>query len=141
MENIRLQKATEEDFELLYHIKTRSILPYVEQIWGWDEAVQKEFLRKETPISEVQLIFFEKKIAGFVQLKIKENEVFIGSLFIMDDFQGLGIGSYILDTLIAEYFIVRLEVLKINPRATKLYQSKGLKIVGENELKYFMQIN
>ncbi|QES87970.1 GNAT family N-acetyltransferase [Rhizosphaericola mali] len=141
MENIRLQDAAEEDFELLYQIKTRSILPYVDQIWGWEEAVQKEFLRNETPISEVQLIFFEEKAVGFVQLKIKENEVFIGSLFIMDDFQGLGIGSYILDKLIAEYFIVRLEVLKINHRATKLYQSKGLKIVGENELKYFMQIN
>jgi ribosomal protein S18 acetylase RimI-like enzyme len=141
MGNIRFQQAELEDFELLYKIKARSIKPYVEQIWGWEESVQKDFLRNETPISEVQLIFKDDQIAGFVQLKKQENKVFIGSLFIMDDFQGLGIGSYILDKLIAEYFIVRLDVLKINQRATKLYQSKGLKIVGENELKYFMQIN
>ncbi|PZP47395.1 MAG: hypothetical protein DI598_10960, partial [Pseudopedobacter saltans] len=112
----RLQQATEHDFETLYEIKTDSIKPYVEKIWGWDEEVQKAFLRRETPIEQVKLIFIsDNKLAGFVQLTENEQEIFIGSLFLTSQFQSKGIGRAILEGQFQKRKNVRLEVLKINP--------------------------
>lgn len=135
----QLRQATEEDFELLYLIKSDSIRPYVEQIWGWDEQVQKEFLRRETPIEQVRLIVVDDEdIAGMVQLTENEQEIFIGSLFLTSRFQSRGIGRAILEHTFKTGKSVRLEVLKINPRALLFYQNAGMYIEGEDELKYKM---
>ena len=67
-----LRQATDSDFGLLYQIKVVSIKPYVEQIWGWDEQVQIDFLKRETPISQVKLILVEKDhVAGFCPINRK----------------------------------------------------------------------
>lgn len=137
--NYLLKQATEADFDLLYEIKTDSIKPYVEQIWGWDEQVQKEFLRKETPIEQVKLILIDgKDIAGFVQLTENEQGIFVGSLFLTSQFQSKGIGRAILEDQFEKGKNVRLEVLKINPRAIDFYKQAGMEIEGEDELKFKM---
>lgn len=137
--DIDLKKATADDFELLYQIKNDSIRPYVEQIWGWNEQVQKDFLQRETPIDQVKLILVDGyKTAGFVQLTENEQEIFIGSLFLTSRFQSHGIGRAILENAFHSGKTVRLEVLKINPRAIQFYQNAGMYIEGEDELKYKM---
>lgn len=137
--SLRLQQATTDDFDILYHIKERSIKPYVEQIWGWDEQVQKDFLRKETPVDEVKLIFYRKELAGFVQIRENETEIFVGSLFLMHHFQSLGIGANILKYLFDHKKTVKLEVLKINTRAKKFYERVGMVVTDVTELKYTME--
>lgn len=135
-----LRPATAADFDLLYRIKLDSIKPYVERIWGWDESVQKDFLRRETPIGEVSLIVLgDGNIAGFVQIKEKPQEIFIGSLFLTTPFQSKGIGKMILKDLFAHGKTVMLEVLKINTGALRFYQNCGMDIAGETDLKYLMK--
>lgn len=137
--NYSFRQATTDDFDLLYKIKTDSIKPYVEQIWGWDEQVQKDFLLRETPIAQVKLIVLEDgNIAGFLQLTENEQEIFIGSLFLTSQFQSLGIGRAILEQAFKTGKTVRLEVLKINPRAIRFYENAGMHMEGEDELKYKM---
>jgi|GEM_PF-124845 len=133
-----LRQATDDDFDLLYQIKNDSIRPYVEQIWGWDEQVQKDFLKRETPIEQVKLILVDGAMAGLVQLTENEQGIFIGSLFLTSPFQSRGIGSAILEQAFQSGKNVRLEVLKINPRAIQFYQNAGMEIEGEDELKYKM---
>ncbi len=135
----RLIQATDDDFELLYQIKAHSIKPYVEQVWGWEEAFQKDFLRKETPTEQVKLILTkEDKVAGFVQLTENEHDIFIGSLFLTSQFQSHGLGRTILEDTFATGKDVCLEVLKINTRAIQFYKKAGMQIEGEDELKYKM---
>jgi ribosomal protein S18 acetylase RimI-like enzyme len=58
-------------------------------------------------------------------------------------FRGLGIGSKLLDAIIEyagenEFETVRLDVIESNPRAKKLYESKGF-VVTKKE--YFPYLN
>ncbi|MFT4205300.1 MAG: GNAT family N-acetyltransferase [Chitinophagaceae bacterium] len=132
----QLRQATDDDFELLYHIKVDSIKPYVEQIWGWDEQVQKDFIKRETPIAEVRLILVDDgKVAGFVQLRENEQEIYIGSLFLTSMFQSHGVGRAILDYTFQTGKNVRLEVLKNNTRAIQFYINAGMQLEKETELK------
>lgn len=134
-----LKQATELDYDLLYNIKVESIKPYVEQIWGWEEGFQRDFLKRETPIEQVKLIVVgDDQVAGFIQLTENEEQIFIGSLFLKHEFQSKGIGNAILLSQFQSHKIVRLEVLKINSRAIRFYQNAGMMIEGEDELKYKM---
>ena len=38
----KIRFATPDDYDLIYALKTESIRPYVEKIWGWDEDYQKK---------------------------------------------------------------------------------------------------
>ncbi|MDE1192467.1 MAG: GNAT family N-acetyltransferase [Arachidicoccus sp.] len=100
-DKISLRNATESDYELMYQIKVNSIKPYVERVWGWEENFQREFLKENTPINEVKFILFEDKIAGFIQTKERDDEIFIGSIFIINDYQKKGIGTYLLKKILS----------------------------------------
>ena len=40
--NYQIRSATPDDHDFIYALKTESVRPYVEKIWGWDEASQRE---------------------------------------------------------------------------------------------------
>lgn len=36
-----IRSATPDDHDLIYLLKSQSVRPYVEKIWGWDESYQQ----------------------------------------------------------------------------------------------------
>ncbi|ANI88180.1 hypothetical protein A9P82_01945 [Arachidicoccus ginsenosidimutans] len=138
-DKISLRNATEDDYDLMYQIKENSIKPYVELVWGWEENFQRQFLKENTSYKEVKFILFENEVAGFIQTKENEDEIFIGSLFITTDFQKKGIGTYLLSEIFKQNKTVSLEVLKLNTGAINLYKRMNFKVWKEDELKYFMK--
>ncbi|MGF7229874.1 GNAT family N-acetyltransferase [Arachidicoccus sp.] len=138
MKNIKLVPATENDYERMYIIKEDSIKRYVEKIWGWDESVQKDFLKENTPFEEVEFVLFNGETAGFLQLHETSGGIFIQSLFIIEKFQQKGIGSYLLKEIISGRKSVSLEVLKNNEIAFELYKKMGFAVKKEDDLKYYL---
>ena len=41
MDSLTLRKAHPTDSEFAYSVKRAAFRSYVEQVWGWDEAVQQ----------------------------------------------------------------------------------------------------
>ncbi|HEY0298964.1 MAG TPA: GNAT family N-acetyltransferase, partial [Arachidicoccus sp.] len=110
MMNLSLIGATQDDYDLMYNIKSDSIKPYVERIWGWEENFQKQFLKENTPYQEVEFIVCESSTIGFIQTRQNDEGIFIGSLFIISAYQKKNIGTYLLNEIFKQNKVVTLEV-------------------------------
>jgi ribosomal protein S18 acetylase RimI-like enzyme len=78
---------------------------------------------------------------GVVSIRRNATEFFLRAIEIHPEYQGRGIGTYIIRSILDEAdgrgVPVILYVLKVNP-ARKLYHRLGLKIVGETTTHYTM---
>ena len=64
----QIRLATPDDRDVIYALKTASVRPYVEKIWGWDERYQQnEFENDFSAIEEFFVIEVDTKFAGFYQ--------------------------------------------------------------------------
>jgi putative acetyltransferase len=71
-----------------------------------------------------------QEIIGFISII---NNEFIGALFIDIDYQGLGIGSKLIDYVINKYKKLELAVYKENQDAVEFYKKKGFKVIKEQQ--------
>ena len=63
-----LRAARPDDQAQIYHLKTQSVRPYVEKIWGWDEVYQQQdFARDFQAIERFHVIEVGGQFAGFLQ--------------------------------------------------------------------------
>lgn len=67
------------------------------------------------------------------------GEIYIDTIAVYPDYRGKGLGNIILDYIIEEFAHKKGETIGLlvdytNPKAKKLYESKGFKVVGEKSL-------
>jgi ribosomal protein S18 acetylase RimI-like enzyme len=137
--------ATDSDFELTWQIKTMSIKPYIEQIWGWDNEVQREFHRKDFKPHQIKIISDgDGNDIGLLNTTEDEAGLYINNILISEHAQGQGIGTVVLKILInqtrSKNKRIALQVLKVNERAKRLYESLGFNMTGQTEFHYQMEI-
>lgn len=106
-------------------IKAHSFIP--KKYWENNYDVVKNVY---IPMAETYVYDEEDKIKGFVSI-IEGG--FIGALFIDINFQGLGIGSKLIDFVCNKYKKLTLAVYKENYNAVDFYKNKGFKIVSEGK--------
>lgn len=93
----------------------------------------------------IPFLFFENKNPiGYGLITFEENISLI-SAGIIEKYRGLGHGKILFNLLINECKKlnsddIKLEVLKTNIRAYKLYKKLGFKIVSEDQDKYTMKL-
>jgi ribosomal protein S18 acetylase RimI-like enzyme len=79
---------------------------------------------------------------GWAQTAMEDGDFFIGQLFLESAYQGRGIGTEVMERLIAEAAraeqAVRLNVVKINP-AVRLYRRLGFQLTHEDDRKFYMR--
>lgn len=138
-----LINAKNSDLEKTYRIKTKSIKPYVEKIWGWDENYQHKIHLENFVASEVKLIEYNKQIVGLTIVKESEKEIYLQSILIEKEFQNKGIGKIFMRTLIekanSEEKKILLQVFKINTKAQKFYKKLGFEKISEMENHFRME--
>ncbi|MGQ7856674.1 GNAT family N-acetyltransferase [Pedobacter sp. WC2501] len=140
---IRFRNATDADFDLTFQIKRKSIKPYIEKIWGWDDAVQLEFHIEDFKSEKIKIIMDESDDAiGLIITTENKTHIYLKSLLLCDNVQGKGIGTEILRDLIKQAKSkskqIELQVFKVNKRAKALYERLGFSTTGETELHYQM---
>lgn len=117
--------------------------PYVEKIWGWDEAQQESLLRERFSPDKLKIIQGNGLDIGMLQVEERPDELFWVNLLIHPEHQSKGLGSQIINDLVSKAKIkrlaLRLTVLKPNP-ARKLYERLGFKVIKEDEVRYYMEV-
>ena len=135
-----LRKAEIEDLDLTYKIKRNALSEYLEQLWGWNDEAQYEFHQEHFNPNNFQLIEISNEPIGYLETTQKGNVLLLLNLMILKEFQGQRIGKIVLEDLLRQHFSIKLEVLKVNIRAIRFYESLGFTILEEMDDAFQMQI-
>lgn len=140
--NLSLRSATIDDADFLYSLHRATMKMYVIQTWGqWDEVWQSLYFRRHFNPATCQIIAFQGQDIGVISVERRPIEMFVSNIELLPPYQGQGIGTYLVRTLVEEAWQkdvpLSLQVLKVNP-ARKLYERLGFSIIDETATHYRM---
>ncbi len=139
---IELRTALPGDFEFARRTYYDTMRWIIERLFGWDEAREDAKFAGYFDPAAVRIITVDERDAGWLQTQPGEGAINLLSLYLTPPLQRQGIGTTILQRLLAEAEsqnkAVTLSVVKFNP-AVSLYERHGFKIVHEDEYKYYMR--
>lgn len=140
MVNYNLRKADNNDFILAYDIRKNALGEYVKQTWGWDEDWQMKYHREDFNTEILSIIEVDGETAGTLEVYFDEHSMIISGIYITGKFQNRGIGTDIILNLhkqaAGKNMGVRLQVLKVNLKAKKLYEKLGYTVYNTTETHY-----
>ena len=139
-----LRPATSADYEWLWQLKRQTMRPYVEQTWGtWDEAAQEAFFRRNFSSETVQIIQVDDQNAGLLNVEQERGELFLANLQISPAWQNRGLGTAVIRTVLESarslQQSVRLQVLRVNTAALRLYARLGFVAYHETPTHLLMR--
>jgi ribosomal protein S18 acetylase RimI-like enzyme len=150
-------RPDDEDFLFRLYASTRQ-----EEIsaWGWNQAQQEAFLRMQYTAqrrwydvayagAEHRLILENKgengEPIGRILVQRAEGVIELVDISLLPEHRNRGIGTALLRELIEEArksrATVRLQVLRNNEGAIRLYRRMGFAIVSEDEVRYHMEVS
>lgn len=141
-----LRAVTEEDYAWLWALKRQTMQPYVEETWGgWDEAAQEGFFREHFVPANMRVITVGGRDAGLLHIEREATVMFLANIQILPEFQNRGLGTavvrIVLDDARARGMPVRLQVLKTNPAARRLYERLGFQVTDLSGSHWQMRTN
>jgi ribosomal protein S18 acetylase RimI-like enzyme len=143
-DKIGLRRATPADFDMARRLYLVTMKPVTAELMTWDENKQSTGFAEQWKLEDVQIITVEGHSVGWLQAAETPSEIFLQQLFVSPEYQGRGIGSKVLHTLLKSWERtgkpVVLTVLKNNP-ARRLYERHGFAVVAEVGVKLQMRRN
>jgi GNAT superfamily N-acetyltransferase len=113
-----------------------------EQFGSWDTPLQDKLFQESWVIPQTKILLCENIPCGYLRTEDTENQLWIHEMVLLPEFQGKGIGTWLLQELTAEAAKLRkpacLRVLHKN-RAASLYKAAGFTQIGETGTHYIMQ--
>lgn len=71
-----IRSATPDDHDLIYILKSQSVRPYVEKIWGWNESYQQnDFDRDFSQMDQFKVIEINGEFIGFMQYYLEHSRL------------------------------------------------------------------
>ena len=139
-EKLTRRPASPADFEATLAIKKQALGPYIEQVWGWDDAFQRAYHIDHFNPGNTSLLEYTGREAGLLEGAEAADHIFIQSLLVLPEFQNKGIGTYLLRQLMTQAVAadkpLMLEVLQVNSSALRLYQRLGFTLRNTTELTF-----
>jgi GNAT superfamily N-acetyltransferase len=137
-----LRPAQMADYQFLYTLHRATIREYVAEIWGWDEAWQRDYFRQKFDPAATEIIGFDGRDIGILKLERRPDELFLALIEILPEWQGRGIGAAVILDVLAQGvqwgLPVTLQVLYNNP-ARFLYERLGFVLTGRTETHLTMR--
>ena len=91
--DVILRPATESDYGFLWWLHAATMRDYVEAIWGWDEAFQRQYFRDRFDPARIEIVERAGEAIGYLSVERHEDAIFLGVIEIAPDHQGRGIGT------------------------------------------------
>ena len=143
MKNLNLRKATADDSEFAYQTKKSAFRGYLEKTSGWGEEEQRQLHKRRFAEHDFRIIQLSGVDVGIMAMSRQPDCIKLHQLFLLPEYQGKGIGGACMKLVIKEaadvQLPIRLQVLKMNPRALAFYQRFGFKRTGENDDHFLME--
>jgi ribosomal protein S18 acetylase RimI-like enzyme len=135
--------ATPADKELLRQIHHAAYRDVVERQFGsWDPADQDARFDQAFTTAGVRIIEVDSEPVGSIHVVVEDRHLFLANIDLLPAYQSRGIGSELIAAEIARARAlgkpVRLQVLRANQRARALYERIGFRVIGEDEIRFFM---
>lgn len=138
---ISFRQITSSDFDFLRRLHNAALKEYIEKTWGWNEELQRRLFAENFDPKNGEIILVKGADAGYLWIIEKEAETLLVSIRLLPEFQNRGIGTKLIEDVLAKSKKpVRLQVLKINP-ARNLYRRLGFETFGETETHFLMRRN
>ena len=129
-----LRQGSAQHYTFALELYLSTVRPYTEELMVWDELRQRDSFAAQWKPDEVQIVAVDGKDIGWLQVSETSTEMRLQQFFISPDHQRRGIGTEVLNSLVAIWKAtgkpVVLTVLKNNP-ARRLYERFGFSVVGE----------
>ncbi len=132
-----LRPAQPSDSEFAYRVKEAAFRPYMEMVKSWDEVDQRREHDRRFAEQPFQIVMRDETAVGVIVLVMEQDCVKLNQLFIHPDHQGCGLGGqclwHTLRLARERHQVVRLQCLKVNPRAVVFYERYGFGRAGETD--------
>jgi GNAT superfamily N-acetyltransferase len=139
---IALRTACGEDSVFARDLYFETMRGMIERLFGWDQTREERNFAGFFKVDEVRIITADDQDAGWIQEQVENRTINLGSFYVMPAMQGRGIGTKVLDKLLAEAAdqskAMTLAVVKINP-ARYFYEKRGFRITHEDQHKFYMR--
>ena len=124
---IELKKSKRENAAFIYKLVEKTMLGYIIALWGsWD---REQLMMQSVGFAENEnsyLIYVDATKAGLLLATHLDTHIQLEQLFLLPEFQGAGVGTYLMKQLMAEAQTsskrIKLRVLSPNP-AWKFYHT------------------
>lgn len=130
------RKAQNSDYEFLFELKKLAEFEPIKAVFGWDEDVQREIHRTEWEEDKPTIIVVDGVAAGSYLVQLHAEYLYFGRFFLLPEFQGKGIGSRVLKSVIENAdkmsLPIKLCYLQGN-RVGQLYERFGFSLTGQDE--------
>ncbi len=135
MPPITTRPYTNADYEFVYALKKDCYYPYVNSLWGWDEADQRSRFARfmEEGAGEAMVLLLEGDTPiGMFNWELPDGETLtLCNICLLPTYRGKGIGGALLREVLhhCQRSVVELQVFPNNP-AIHLYRRLGFREVG-----------
>lgn len=141
-----LRPAEQNDAKFLFTVSTKAMKP-VDEAFNpnriFNEEAEFEKYKKKFVPEEIEIITYGKHDVGRLRVVRNHNNIYVGGIQILPEFQGKGIGTALFLDLKEESnkmgIPITLEVHDVNKNALKFYESLGFTKVGHEGTKTLMQ--
>ena len=140
----QLRQCTEEDRAWAYALKSEAYREVVEHQFGpWDDKFQRGLFSARWNPTISNVVLLNGIAVGLVAIEERGDELRLDEIQIAREWRGKGLGNAIVRDLLRRASTsrkpLRLQVLKHNTRAQKLYHRLRFSVVGETETHYLME--
>jgi len=101
MEDVNLRPATADDYDFARETHHRSMRPYVEPLFGWNDQDEAARLDGRLTLEGAFVITLGTRDVGWLVIRESEAAIYLSQLFILPAFQNRGIGTAVLTRLLA----------------------------------------
>jgi len=143
--NIQLRDAKIGDMDFLLELKREGFKHYIDEIWGWDDKKQIEYIKEELNNKKVpvKIIVYNGENVGYCSAELRENgEFFMSNIAVLQKYRNLSIGVKLMLEQLKENdkagIVTTLQVFKGN-KAKSMYDKMGFVVYGETGTHFLMR--
>ncbi len=140
-----LRPATADDRDFLFELHRSTMKPYVEAIWGWEDAEQARIFDESFTPADQQVIEVSGEAAGVLVVAETDEELWLALIELEPRWQGAGIGTEIVRWLLRRGAdsnrSVALRVLRTNTPAQALYERLGFVPFRETDERVYLRVD